>query len=105
MARNTATGPWATVREGEFVGDERFDRDTNTSTQRQGKVWIEQADMLDKKLGTVYPGAAIRVVVKGTTGCPRTKTFYGEMAWSNATRYANDAASWFDQRQWWAFQL
>jgi hypothetical protein len=85
MGRNTATGTFRT-HERRRVGS--------------AVVTIEIADMLDKKLGSVYRDGTHRVVVSNSptiVGQPRTKTFYGEMAWCNAERYAEDAL-WFFQR-------
>lgn len=78
-ARNKATGPWVLDREQTVQGD-----------SGEWTIITEQADMLDTKLGTTYIGGAYRVRVEGPGPAPRTKTFLGETAWSDAERLAYD---------------
>ena len=78
--RNKAVGPWALDREQTVQGE-------------SGKWTIitEQADMLDaRNRGVTMSGGAYRVRVEGPGPAPRTKTFLGETAWSDAERLAQD---------------
>lgn len=59
---------------------------------RNVRVWIEEADMLDKRNGQRYVGAARRVRCSHSA-YGRAKTFLGESAWSDSERYACDIAS------------
>jgi hypothetical protein len=60
-----------------------------------GAYRIEVADCVDKRTNTVYTHGAYRVV-RIDTGKPAkvgkggTVPFYGEMAWADAERLAND---------------
>ncbi len=76
--RYEVTGPWsADARFGDFI--------------------TQDAPIKDKLTGTLYPGGAFRVV-DGRTGKPAKKgkggtvPFYGETAWMDAERLANDLA-------------
>lgn len=84
-ARNKAVGDW----------DQREYR-----AYPDAYIEIEQADMLDTKLGTRYAGGAYRVTLKNVPKM-RTKTFLGESAWSSAARYAADAATALGDWRWW----
>lgn len=60
-----------------------------------GAFVVESTDCVDKRTGTVYRDGAYRVV-DGRTGKPArrgkggTVPFYGETAWSDALRLADD---------------
>ena len=48
------------------------------------------SDLIDTQ-GKVFPDGAFRVTVEDSnTGAKTTKTWKGELAWSNAQRYASD---------------
>lgn len=54
-------------------------------------ISVKVADLLEKGLGHLWPEGAYKVQLTNVPGM-RTKTFYGETAWSDAERYASDAA-------------
>jgi hypothetical protein len=83
--RNRATGEW--------IERERLRLDSSM-------IVVEQADMLDTKLGTTYQGGAYRVVVHNVPG-KRTRTFLGEQAWCQAGSYASDVATAAGDWRWW----
>jgi hypothetical protein len=57
-------------------------------------VRIEVRDLRSERdHGYVWMGGHHKVVVSGPQPRPRTKTFIGESAWSNAERYAGDVVS------------
>ena len=85
--RNLATGTW-------------HRRERLIDTDQGYLIDIEQADMHDTKIGKVYVGGAYRVTLRGIPGM-RTKTFLGESAWSDAARYAADAATAMGDWRWW----
>jgi hypothetical protein len=71
------------------------ERDRRTYTDDDGAtatIVVEQRDLLDTRHNHIYRGGTYRVTLAGIPGW-RTKTFHGESAWSNAERYANDAAT------------
>lgn len=79
MARYKVTGPWGGIA-------------------KHGSLYIQEADITDTRTGTVYQGGAQRVVdarldmkpaVRGKGG---TVPFYGECAWMDAERLAQDLA-------------
>lgn len=45
--------------------------------------------------GAIWHDGAHKVIITGPPGRPRSKTFIGETAWSDAERYIGDAVSWF----------
>ena len=53
---------------------------------------IEDSDLHDPRTNTTYPDGAVRVRFLVSVPGFRTKTFKGETAWSDAERYARDAA-------------
>ena len=58
------------------------------------EVYIEVCDLRSDKHdrpGTIWTDGCHRVTVKSDLpGKPRSKTFYGEVAWCSAERYADD---------------
>lgn len=59
---------------------------------------IEEATLIDTRTGDRFTDGAQRVrMLKSVEGF-KTKTFKGEMAWSDADRYANDVY-WADRRR------
>jgi hypothetical protein len=83
--RYEVTGPWSIETINHYAG---------------ASVTTEIADLRDKRNGQVYRQGAYRVRVRChpvLSGQPRTKSFYGETAWSDAARYADDALWWFRQ--------
>lgn len=58
---------------------------------------VLQADALDKRTGTIYNGGCEKVVITTSLEAqpgrpkPRGKTFFGEMAWADSRRHAEDA--------------
>jgi hypothetical protein len=74
MSRYKAQGPWS------------VDKDLGWG------VIIESADALDTRTGIVYGEGAMRVRVNGKAprGKGGTVPFYGETAWSDAQRLAED---------------
>jgi hypothetical protein len=65
-------------------------------TERIGSFVIEVADARDKRDGHVYRDGCYRVSGPGI----RTKRWYGEVAWADATRYANDADLKLRSQRW-----
>ena len=63
-------------------------------------ITIDIADLLEKRSGFVWSNGAYRVTLKNVPDM-RSKTFYGETAWSNAARYAADAATKCGDWRWW----
>jgi len=53
-------------------------------------VTLDICDVQDDR-GNVWHDGCHRITVKGPKGRPRSKTFIGEMAWSEAQRYGSDA--------------
>lgn len=80
MARYAPTGSWHTAFHMSFTND-----DDSTSS-----VTVEIADCRDQRGGRTYTDGTFRVTLRNITGM-RSKTYYGESAWSNAQRLANDA--------------
>jgi hypothetical protein len=83
--RYTATGPW------DVEADVQID---DYDGEQAGRVVTKSGPLRDDRTGTVYAEGAWNVTVDGPKGHPRSKTFDGESAWSNARRYADDAAYW-----------
>lgn len=76
MSRYEAVGSWRELRR-EQIGNH--------------VIVTEIADCRDKRDGHVYGGGTYRVSVEGPQPKPRTKRWYGEMAWASAARYEDDA--------------
>jgi hypothetical protein len=55
-------------------------------------IEVKVADLLEKASGHVWNSGAYKVILQNVPGGMRSKTFYGETAWSDAVRYASDAA-------------
>jgi hypothetical protein len=83
--RNRAVGTWET-------------RAYRRYPEQDAHIIVEQADLLTK-LNYLYVGGSYRVRLRNVAGM-RGKTFYGEYAWSNAARYAGDAASALGDWRW-----
>jgi hypothetical protein len=64
-----------------------------------GQVTVEVADLLEKSSNHVWHSGAYRVTLKDVPGM-RSKTFYGESAWSAAERYASEAATKCGDWRW-----
>lgn len=78
MARFKAVGSWDAV-------------------EKHGSFFVQEADALDTKTGTVFSGGASRVVdarneMKPVRGKGGTMPFLGETAWGDARRLASDLA-------------
>ncbi|MCD6056513.1 MAG: hypothetical protein K0Q89_43 [Thermomicrobiales bacterium] len=56
-------------------------------------IEIKVADLLEKRSEHVWKDGAYKVILQNVPGKLRSKTFYGETAWSDAARYASDAAT------------
>lgn len=85
-------GTWRTAAEDSqpfaYGGDHRYLK----------HVTVEVCDCLEVRSGHVWTNGTFRVTVTGPPGRPRSRTFYGEMAWCTARRYAEDAIVWFRKR-------
>ena len=62
-----------------------------------GTVVTDTFTLVDSRGGYRYDRGAYRVTVTGPEGHPRTKTFRGESAWSQAACYARDAVQWLNR--------
>lgn len=78
---------------------------TRTIEVEGATITEEVMDCRDTRNGTVYTDGCHKVYVTTPSakhsrkpGTPRSKTFYGESAWSNAARYAEDARWWFERQ-------
>lgn len=80
--RSRAVGPWTEVQSIEL-----FDEENNPF-----KLIVELGDMKDTWTGAIYPRGSYKVHCERTQ-IMRAKSFCGEMAWINATRYVRDALS------------
>lgn len=65
------------------------------SESQFGEYLVQSAQIRDKRTGATYAEGAFRVVLTTTgkpakTGKGGTVPFYGEMAWADAERLAND---------------
>jgi hypothetical protein len=94
-ARNKPIGDWQERAIRTYELPTRDGHDYPVAT-----IVVEQADMIDTKLGTRYTGGAYRVRLKNVPDM-RTKTFVGESAWSSAAAYAADAANKCGDWRWW----
>lgn len=67
-----------------------------------GSVIVETYTITDTRNGQRYDRGGYRVVVSGpddrTPRRPRTRTFYGETAWSRAENLRRDAVYWLQRR-------
>jgi hypothetical protein len=81
MSRYRIEGPWERVSEEKVV---------DFYGERSWFVVIERTGLTDTRGGHYYADGAYRVSVTGPSPKPRTKTFKGEMAWSQAQNYADD---------------
>lgn len=70
-----------------------------SAPERAAAIEVYSADLLEKRSGHIWTAGAHKVVLTKITGW-RTKTFYGETSWSDAARYAGDAATACG-RHWW----
>lgn len=86
MARYAPTGSWRTAYH------DRFD-----TGDAEASVTIEIADCRDQRGGRTYSDGTFRVTLKNVPGM-RSRTFYGESAWSNAQRLGNDALTRLGER-------
>lgn len=83
------------------IGPVRIRRDFSYYGRLPGgyDVTIEVRDLRSERdHGYVFPDGHHRVVVYGPRPKPRTKSFYGETAWSDANRYAGDCATELQRR-------
>lgn len=80
MSRYTIEGPWR-EEESRLV--------TDYNLENQWTITKETATLMDNHGGMRYECGAYRVRVKGPNP-PRTKTFRGETAWSDAERLMGD---------------
>jgi hypothetical protein len=62
-------------------------------------IIVITADLLEKRSGHVWSDGAYKVTLKNVPDM-RTKTFHGETAWSDAARYASDAATKCGDWRW-----
>ena len=62
------------------------------------EVFHHEAGLREKRSGHVWGGGAHRVRITGPAGHPKSTTFYGETAWSDAERYVRDAIHWYQRR-------
>src|SRR5687767_7841783 len=97
-ARNKVVGEWQLREERRYRGDRNLGG--GEVQEKPATIVIEQADMLDTKLGTRYTGGSYRVRLK-TVPDMRTKPFVGESAHHSAAAYAADAASKSGDWRWW----
>lgn len=65
----------------------------------RAEVVVKVADLLEKRSGHVWSNGAYKVQLTNVPGM-RSKTFYGESAWSDAARYAEDAATTCGDWRW-----
>jgi hypothetical protein len=66
-------------------------------------ITVETASLKDTRSGHVYAQGAYRVRVRcepTRPDQPRTRTFKGETAWSQAERYAEDTRWYFRRLGW-----
>lgn len=58
------------------------------------------ADLLEKRSGHVWQNGAHKVqITTKRPGAPRSRTFYGESAWSDAARYIDDFENWLRRQE------
>jgi hypothetical protein len=62
-------------------------------------ITVQVADLLEKRSNHVWRSGAYKVTLRNVPGM-RSKTFYGETAWSDAARYASDAATKCGDWRW-----
>jgi hypothetical protein len=63
-------------------------------------ITIMVSDVRDKRTGTVYRDGHHRVVVTKSKqylakGQPNSRSFFGELAWCQAERHAEDLVAWY----------
>jgi hypothetical protein len=64
-------------------------------------IEVKVADLVEKgRENHVWKHGAYKVILQNVPGTMRSKTFYGETAWSDAARYASDAATACGWRWW-----
>jgi hypothetical protein len=62
-------------------------------------ITVDVCDIRELRASFVWRNGAYRVRIAGIPGF-KSKTFYGEMAWADATRYASDAATKAGDWRW-----
>jgi hypothetical protein len=96
MAR-TRLNPDRYAVHGEFRS--RIQRSIPMDDNKVARIEVLSADLLEKGSGYIWTSGAFKVTLQNVPGM-RSKTFYGETAWSDAARYASDAATAAGDWRW-----